>query len=177
MSKSKRLRRAEEKTCQSRQIIQKEIKKDRPLKTIKILNILKDSPHFVDCLAEDEIDSTAIQSFPSYFIVNIDSSDKSGSHWISLGIYRDEIEIFDPLGFKIFKWSSIPCELLQFLHRLVGSRKLKISKRIQSSNSNLCGFYCIFYVMMRPYFSWNMIQQQFTVNLANNDLKLIKLLE
>ena len=56
MSKSKRLRRAEEKTCQSRQIIQKEIKKDRPLKTIKILNILKDSPHFVDCLAEDEID-------------------------------------------------------------------------------------------------------------------------
>ena len=72
----------------------------------------------MDCLAEDEIDSTAIQSFPSYFIVNIDSSEKSGSHWISLGIYKNEIEIFDPLGFKIFKWSSIPCKLLQFLHRL-----------------------------------------------------------
>ena len=177
MSKSKRLRRAEEKTCESRQIIKKEIKKDKPLETNQILNILKDSPHFVDCLAEDEIEWSKIQSFPSFFIVNIDSSDKSGSHWISIGVYKDEIEIFDPLGFKIFKWSRIPCKLLQFLHRLVGSRKLRISKRIQSSNSNLCGYYCIFYVMMRPYFSWNMIERQFTVNLANNDLKLIKLLE
>ena len=177
MSKSKRIRRAEEKTCQSRKIIQKEIKKDKALKTIQILNILKDAPHFVDCLAEDEIASTKIQSFPSYFIVNIDSSDQSGSHWIAVGIYKDMIEIFDPLGFKIFKWSRIPCKLLQFLHRLVGTRTLKISKRIQSSNSNLCGFYCIFYVLMRPYFSWNMIERQFTVNLANNDLKLINLLK
>ena len=177
MSKSKRIRRAEEKTCQSRKIIQKEIQKDKALKTIQILNILKDAPHFVDCLAEDEIASTKIQSFPSYFIVNIDSSDQSGSHWIAVGIYKDMIEIFDPLGFKIFKWSRIPCKLLQFLHRLVGTRTLKISKRIQSSNSNLCGFYCIFYVLMRPYFSWNMIERQFTVNLANNDLKLINLLK
>ena len=176
MQKSKRQRRAEEKTCQSRKIIEKEIKKNRPIKTTTILTILKESPNFFGCLAEDQTEFTTIQSFPAFFIVNIDSSDKEGSHWIALGIFQDSVEIFDTLGFKIFKWSSIPCTLLKFLHRIIGARKLKISKRIQGPDSILCGYYCIFYVLMRPYFSWNFIQKQFSTNFLKNDMQLIKLL-
>ena len=176
MSKSKRQRRAEEKTCKNRKIIKKEIQKNKPIKTSKILTILKDSPDFFGCLAEDQTEFTTIQSFPAFFIVNIDSSDKEGSHWIALGIFKDSVEIFDTLGFKIFKWSSIPCTLLKFLHRIIGQRSLKISKRIQGPDSILCGYYCIFYVLMRPYFSWNMIQKQFSSNYDENDFQLIKLL-
>ena len=157
--------------------ITQQIKAKKGTSSATIISLLKCLPNFIGCFAENQVSHLIFKTFPCYLIVNIDSSQLPGSHWLALGVYQNRIEIFDPLGFKIFKWSSIPCELLQFLHRLVGSRKLKISKRIQSSNSNLCGFYCIFYVMMRPYFSWNMIQQQFTVNLTNNDLKLIKLLE
>ena len=177
MSESKRARRAQTKTCQSRKILKEEIEKNKPLETFKILEILQNAPNFVGCFAEDQIEFTRIQSFPAFFIINIDSSEKPGSHWIALGIYKDMVEIFDTLGFKIFKWSSIPCSLLKFLHRFVGQRKLKISKRIQGHDSVLCGYYCIFYVLMRPYFSWNMIQSQFTTNYDKNDMKLIKLIE
>ena len=176
MSKSKRQRRNEEKTCKNRKIIKKEIQKNKPITTSKILTILKDSPNFFGCLAEDQTEFTTIQSFPAFFIVNIDSSDKEGSHWIALGIFKESVEIFDTLGFKIFKWSSIPCTLLKFLHRVIGQRSLKISKRIQSPDSVLCGYYCIFYVLMRPYFSWNMIQNQFSSDFVKNDHELIKLL-
>ena len=176
MSKSKRQRRKEEKTCKNRKIIKKEIQKNKPITTSKILTILKDSPNFFGCLAEDQTEFTTIQSFPAFFIVNIDSSDKEGSHWIALGIFKESVEIFDTLGFKIFKWSSIPCTLLKFLHRVIGQRSLKISKRIQSPDSVLCGYYCIFYVLMRPYFSWNMIQSQFSSDFVKNDHELIKLL-
>ena len=106
MSKSKRTRRAQTKTCQSRKIVKEEIEKNRPLKTSKILEILQNAPNFVGCFAEDEIEFIRIQSFPAFFIINIDSSEKPGSHWIALGIYNDDVEIFDTLGFKIFKWSS-----------------------------------------------------------------------
>lgn len=176
MSKSKR-KRPKAEICQSSKILKKEIEKNRPLETIKILNILHDAPNFVACLAQDETEFTRVQSFPAYFIVNIDSSDKKGSHWIALGIFKESVEIFDTLGFKIFKWSSIPCMLLKFLHRILGQRTLKISKRIQGPDSILCGYYCVFYVLMRPYFSWNMIQKQFTSDFDKNDQKLIKLLE
>ena len=176
MQESKRAR-SKEKICQSNQILKKEIEKNRPLETIKILNILQGAPNFVGCLAQDETEFTRVQSLPAFFIVNIDSSDEKGSHWIALGIFKESVEIFDTLGFKIFKWKSIPCTLLKFLHRIIGQRTLKISKRIQGPDSILCGYYCVFYVLMRPYFSWNMIQKQFTTDYQKNDQKLIKLLE
>ena len=176
MSNSKRERRKKEKICKNRKITKKEIQSNKPITTSKILTILKDSPNFFGCLVEDQTEFTTIQSFPAFFIVNIDSCDKKGSHWIGLGIFKESVEIFDTLGFKIFKWSSIPCKLLKFLHRVVGQRSLKISKRIQGPDSILCGYYCIFYVLMRPYFSWNMIQKQFSSDFDRNDLQLIKLL-
>ena len=176
MPKPKRKRRAKTQTCKSRKILKAEIKKDRPLTTKKILKILQGTPNFVGCLAENETEYTRIQSFPAFFIVNIDSSDKKGSHWIAIGIFKDSVEIFDTLGFKIFKWASIPCTLLKFLHRLVGQRTLKISKRIQGPNSLYCGYYCIFYVLMRPYFTWNLIQKQFSTDYHKNDHQLIKLI-
>ena len=176
MQKSKRQRRDQTQTCEGREIIKTEITKRRPLKTQKILSILQGAPNFVGCLAEDQIEFTRIQSFPAFFIVNIDSSDKNGSHWISIGIFNDSVEIFDTLGFKIFKWASIPCHLLKFLHRIIGQRTLKISKRIQGPDSIFCGYYCVFYVLMRPFFTWNVIQKQFTTDFSKNDKQLIKLL-
>ena len=88
-------------------------------------------------------------SFPCFLIVNIDSSHMDGSHWIGLGIFKDALEIFDPLGFNILNWPRIPCGLLDFLHNFSRSRNVKILPRIQSDSSMLCGIFSIYYVIRR----------------------------
>ena len=105
-----------------------------------ITTSLKCSPNFIGCFAQDELENLAVTSFPSFLIVNIDSANMSGSHWIAIGIFQNDVEIFDPLGFDIFNWSRVPCDLLNFLHRLSVSRTVSTAPRIQSDTSHLCGF-------------------------------------
>ena len=153
--------------------IKKEITKNKSLTTKKILTLLNSFDNFAGCMAEDETQFLRVQSFPSFYIINIDKSILKGSHWIAIGIFQEQIEIFDTLGFRIFNWQHVPCTLLKFLHKLSVTRKVVVSKRIQSQNSNLCGFYCIFYILLRPSKSLNSIQSFFSTNFSTNDLKLI----
>ena len=106
--------------------------------------------NFIGCFAENELKTLTVTSFPVFLIVNVDSSEMKGSHWISIGIFRDVIEIFDPLGFDLFNWNRVPCDFFRFLHRMSVSRHVKISPRVQSDKSHMCGFYAIFYIMQRP---------------------------
>ena len=126
----------------------------------QITKWLSCSPNFIGCFAENELDKLTITSFPCYLIVNIDSNTLNGSHWIALGIFNDTIEIFDPLGFDIFNWSHVPCHLLDFLHRLSVTRYVHTAPKIQSGG-HLCGFYAIFYVIVRKYISFDCISNIF----------------
>ena len=112
---------------------------------------LKDSANFIGCFAEDELENLAVTSFPSFFIVNIDSTDLSGSHWIAIGIFKETIEIYDSLGFDIFNWARVPCSLLNFLHRLSVTRRVLTAPRIQADTSFLCAFYAIYYILLRNF--------------------------
>ena len=114
-----------------------------------ITQSLKCATNFIGCFAEDQLVNLSITSFPCFLIVNIDSSGMDGSHWIGIGILRDTIEIFDPLGFDIFNWSRVPCGLLDFLHNLSVSRHVKTIPRIQSDSSKLCGIFSIYYIIRR----------------------------
>ena len=175
---AKRLRKPNKKTknnCRFKKIkkeIQKAKKRSSGINKNEIVSYLKCSDSFIGCFAEDELNISI--SFPIFLIVNIDRSDMKGSHWIAIGIFKDEVEIFDPLGFDIFTWSRVPCHLLNFLHRLSVSRNVSVLKRIQSDSSTLCGFYCIFYVLFRPYNSFKRIENSFRSYLAENDFTLIK---
>ena len=122
---------------------------------------LKCKPNFLGCYAEDELEFYSITSFPCYFIVNIDSINMEGSHWIAIGVFTDKIEIFDPLGFNIFNWSRVPSTLLNFLHNFSVSREVIISPTIQSGDSVLCGFYCIYYVIARVFKPFNDLFSRF----------------
>ena len=135
-----------------------------------ITSSLACSPNFIGCFAEDELNSLTITSFPSFLIANIDSSEMKGSHWIAIGIFNDKIEIFDPLGFDIFNWSKVPCDLLDFLHRLSVTRRVHTAPRVQSDSSYLCGFYTIFYVIARKFVSFEHLFKCFcTQFLSRND--------
>ena len=135
-----------------------------------ITSSLACSSNFIGCYAENELNNLTITSFPSFLIANIDSSEMKGSHWIAIGIFNDKIEIFDPLGFDIFNWSKVPCDLLDFLHRLSVSRRVKTAPRVQSDSSYLCGFYTIFYVIARKFVSFEHLFKCFcTQFLSRND--------
>ena len=160
------------KKCRTRKR-KKEIKEKAKAKqgvdSLFLTQILKCHDSFIGCYAENEIDSLTFGNLPCYLIVNIDSSNMPGSHWIALGIFSHSIEIFDPLGFDIFQWTRIPCDLLEFLHRMSITKKIKISKRIQSDSSNMCGFYCLFYLFMRKHLSMKNLLAYFNSNLTVND--------
>ena len=135
-----------------------------------ITSSLACSPNFIGCFAENQLENLTITSFPSFLIVNIDSSEMTGSHWIAIGIFNEIIEIFDPLGFDIFNWSRVPCHLLDFLHRFSVTRRVQTAPRVQSDSSYLCGFYTIFYVIARKFLSFENLFKCFcTQFLSRND--------
>ena len=158
--------------------IKKEIKKiqktNKATTDEKIIKLLKCVPHFIGCFAENEVSSLIFNSFPCYLIVNIDPLSMPGSHWLAIGVYSDRIEIFDPLGFKFMNWSRIPCNLLKFLHRLCQHRRVYVSKRIQSDQSVLCAFYCIYFCIYRSLVPFSKLCHPFH-DLTENDKILIKL--
>ena len=99
-----------------------------------------------------------ISSYPAFFIVNLDSRELPGSHWIAIGLFKHKLEIFDSLGFKLFDWPRVPCNLLNFLLKFSIGRKVHISDQMQSLESNYCAFYCLFYVIFRNIASFNKFQ-------------------
>ena len=158
--------------------IQEIEKKDVNITADFITSSLNCSPNFIGCYAEDQVEHLRITSFPCFLIVNIDSSELPGSHWIGLGIFQDKIEIFDPLGFNIFNWSRIPCTLLNFLYNLSVTKSVSINPRIQSDDSKLCGIFSIFYVLKRAKQSFDEVFAPFDlINLQMNDCILLNLLK
>ena len=165
------------KTCNFRKI-QKQIRKSQKVKTgtssSQINSLLTCVPNFIGCYAEDQLSKIIFNSFPCFLIVNIDSSRMPGSHWIALGIFKDRVEIFDPLGFKFLNWSRIPCHLLKLLHRISNYRRVIIARRIQSDQSVLCAYYCVYYCIFRSCTSFSKICRPFK-KLKDNDEILIKI--
>ena len=174
--RSKRLRKIV-RTCNFQKIrdkVKKAKKNKKPVKASQIQRILKCCPRFIGCFAEDELEGLKLKIFPCFLIVNIDSSNLDGSHWLALGLFQDRLEIMDPLGFTIFNWQRVPCTLLRFCHLFGSRRKILVTKPIQSKFSTLCGFYCIYYVIFRQLYSLNKIQSVFGADLNQNDSQLIK---
>ena len=144
-----------------------------PLNEKTIENILSCQSSFVGCFAANELSNLMVKS-PCFLIVNLDKRYMAGSHWIAVGVFKNKLEIFDPLGFDLFSWPKISCDLLYFLHKYSFSRKVLVSKRIQASKSQNCGLYCIYYVIRRRFQSFKSLQSIFSSNCSLNDSILIK---
>ena len=150
--------------------------KEKTIKCSDILYTLSLSPHFIGCFAQDDLEKLKL-CYPCFLMVNIDSRNEPGSHWLAMKLDKQKIEIFDPLGFEIFKWKSVPCSLLEFIHDHSMSKKFVISKRIQSDTSYFCGLYCIFYVFFRNFYSFDHLCSLFSEDLTKNDQRLLLLLD
>lgn len=105
--------------------------------------------------ARDKI--PAFTSFPCGLIANTDTSDLPGKHWV--GFYyesKDKSEFFDSCGHSP--------EYFGFRARNYNE------KRLQSSRSNVCGQYCLYYLLNRCRgVSMPSIFKDFSDNLYEND--------
>ena len=99
------------------------------MNTLQILNVLKNDPFtksvFTDVLPSNLLPNQ-IQKKPRGYILNVDTSNGSGTHWIS--IYSRNFETFLEDQSSTFTWNE---------------------KTLQSPWSRVCGKYCLFYALHR----------------------------
>ena len=144
--------------------IQKAKNKKQGLSSKKIKKILNCATSFIGCFACDELVTLSLSSFPVYLIVNTDKRGTRGSHWISIRISKTKIELFDSLG--LIKTNQLPMEILAFIQRFSISRAFVFNTRLQPNKSILCGFYCILYVILRQYCTFDLIESFFDKTLT-----------
>lgn len=84
---------------------------------------------------------------PAFIIVNTDTSDKSGTHWLAIYISESgESEIFNSFG----ALQPIQSEFRKFLRKhSKNGYTITNTKRLQSSFSAACGNYCCVYLYFR----------------------------
>ena len=113
-------------------------KKNYPLSNIFINNLLKDEKSYLNTFSKNEI--PLIENNKS-IIFNLHNSDQPGSHWITLSRTNNNIFIFDSFGigyipkniYNIYKDFNIITNIY----------------RIQHITSNLCGLFCILFVLYK----------------------------
>lgn len=137
------------------------------MNTYQIEKILKTNmltrKYFLGVFSRDEL--PFIYKYPCCFILNTDPSNKPGEHW--LAIYYDEnqnAEFFDPAGYDPSRY-----RLLTYLDKTSKSWKFN-NQRLQGFFSELCGQYCILYLITRcGNYSLKTFINMFTTDYDKND--------
>ena len=107
-----------------------------PFSNIFINNLLKDNKNSKRCFSKDQI--SLIENNKS-IIINLNNSNEPGSHWIALKRVKNTIFVFDSFGigylpmaiFKVYKNFKIITNIY----------------RIQHFSSNLCGMFCVSFIL------------------------------
>ena len=113
-------------------------RKNYPLSNIFINNLSKNFKNFEGSYSKDQI--PLIENNKS-LIFNLQNSDQSGSHWVSLSRKNNNIFVFDSFGtgdipnnlYKIYKNYNIITNIY----------------RIQDIDSNLCGMFCVLFCLYK----------------------------
>ena len=145
--------------------IKKEIKNSLETKTglnqSTIDSFLIGCTDYIGTFGQDQINNIKLSQFPISLIVNTDNSFGIGEHWIFIHISKSYVEIYCPLGFNIFNFKIIPCNLLSFLNKHSRFKKIRIFRRVQSDSSILCGYFCILFAVLRPHLSYSFLHSTF----------------
>ena len=157
---------------------QKAIKKAQKeaLSSIDLLQCLKSKSNFLGVFASDQLNSLHILSYPVFLITNIDTSTENGSHWISIRIDRNRVEVFDSLGLNPSLWTSYPRSLFKFLSSYSHTHRLFVSPILQPPNTYDCGLYCIYFILYRRFVDFHKCYSKFSTILTANSSKLKQLL-
>ena len=86
-----------------------------------------------------------ISDMNGYLICNTDESYNKGKHWVVIYIDKNkkEVEYFDSLGKR-------PCErFIKFMREDSNNYIIHNTKKLQSSLSDSCGFFCLYFIYFR----------------------------
>lgn len=135
----------------------------------QIINCLKNVECFKgvyprDCLPKN------IKDTPAAFIVNTDSSDETGEHWVAIFIPKRSIgEYFDPFGLP-----PLHEDFTFFLNNNCENWVYN-SLPVQHHESKACGKFCIGFIKARNRrISFSDFVSDFSVNLSRNEAKINK---
>ena len=143
------------------------------LDTNFIFDILKSEKNFIGVIPQDYLTTLKILSYPINFVVNLDLSTQSGSHWIGISIMDKTVEIYDSLAMNSRYWKYFPNFLLKFLRQFSKTHRFFITPKLQSPISNMCGLYCIYFLLYRRTMTFTDCLSVFSSNLVLNDRILI----
>ena len=113
-------------------------KSNYPLSSIFINNLLKNEKSYLNTFSKNEI--PLIENNKS-LIFNLQNSNQTGSHWISLSRNNKNIFIFDSFGI-----GHIPRNIYEIYKNF---NIITNIYRIQDINSNLCGLFCVLFCLYK----------------------------
>lgn len=108
------------------------------LDTLQITTALEKKPFFLGVFPRDELPNVG-GGGTCAFVINTDSSNLPGQHWIAVYLRKGRAFVFDSFG------ESPPLKLQNWLN----NRGLEWTcnlRRVQSPESTLCGAYCIYFL-------------------------------
>ena len=107
--------------------------------------VLNNVPGYLGTFALDELVNLKVRIFPSFLIINLDLRENSGTHWIAIAIYLNDVFICDSLG-TLVPNNRFPVELINFLHIISYKKSIHITQQLQSDYSSLCGQYASYFI-------------------------------
>ncbi len=98
----------------------------------------------VGVVPKDELPGRRLTAYPTAFVCNTDDGDEPGEHWVAVYVDADRRgEYFDSYGRP-----PRHADFRAFLLRNCDSWTYN-GKRLQSGVSNVCGQYCVAYLLLR----------------------------
>lgn len=112
------------------------------MNTYQISECLASISSFAGVFALDQLINFKFK-YSCTIIVNLDESYKPGSHWVAIALsHQSKSYYFDSYGLAPFKK-----ELIQFLLKHVGNNWTWNRQWLQSVTSDVCGIYCVVFVV------------------------------
>ena len=102
-------------------------------------------PIFKGVFASDQLPKEKEIQTRSAYIVNVDTHDKQGSHWLSIFVENDQCEVFDSYGLPIHWYKPSPFVTWVFKH----FQNFSNVEQLQATDSNTCGHYTLFFLLVR----------------------------
>jgi len=131
--------------------------------------LLKDVPNYLGSFAVDEVNQIEIKRLPEFFVINLNTRESGGNHWIAFAVYQNHVYICDALG-GLIPGRYFPKKLINFLHLLIQNRNIHITKQLQPLDSSTCGKYCVLFVKeMSQTNNFSSFLSLFTTNVFQND--------
>ena len=150
-----------------RKEIEKIVKNKEGVTTSFLKQSLKHLPNFIGVFSIDQLFHLRLDEY-ACLIVNLDFSTQPGSHWVAIKFTPRKCFIIDSLGGALYSR-----ELSHFIATHAHVRQIIRTPLLQEPTSNLCGFYCLFFLLFLQFTSFSSLCRLFSSNLSVNDNKLL----